>query len=636
MLAIAYYRQRMFSQPKNLVLSAFLLPLFASVAAGESISVPNLPACDKGTPRMMEPDPPANRWQVELRTEADIPAALAAMTLEEKLGQLVQTDIAAATPKDVREYHIGSIISTVPTGELGTAKAWRELLDGYQREALQTRTGIPVVFGIDAVHGHSYFDGNSVILPHNIGLGATRNPELAKRLAEITARELSATGIHWTFSPTLAVARNIRWGRAFESLSEDIELPKMFAGPLVEGYQGSDLTASDTVAATAKHFIADGATDNGIDRGDATITDAEIRAMHLPAFIEAVDSGVLSVMASFSSINGEKLHGSRKFLTDMLKNELGFDGVVVSDWEGVELSGLTLEEGLNGGIDMFMFAQSWKISLPELLRVARNGDVPMARIDDAVTRILRMKLRLGLFDNPFSSDACDSTVGSDEHRDVARQAVRESLVLLKNDGVLPLDKRNKVIVVGSHADNVAYQSGGWTKKWQGAHADLYDNPAREVGGATSIIDGIRNVIGSERVIDAGIADLRDDADVAIIVVGETPYAEGIGDRSAAELVLTEEQRDLIRDYGDAGIQVVTVLISGRPLLVSEQIEQSAAFVAAWLPGSEGQGIAEVLFGEHNFSGKLSFSWPRNAEQVPTNIGDSDYDPLYEFGFGLTY
>jgi beta-glucosidase len=247
-----------------------------------------------------------------------------------------------------------------------------------------------------------------------------------------------------------------------------------------------------------------------------------------------------------------------------------------------------------------------------------------------------MKLRLGLFESPFSSDACDSTVGSDEHRDVARQAVRESLVLLKNDDVLPLDKRNKVIVVGSHADSVAYQSGGWTKKWQGAHADLYDNPAREVGGATSIIDGIRNVIGSERVIDAGAAGLRDDADVAIIVVGETPYAEGIGDRSAAELVLTEEQRDLIRDYSDAGIQVVTVLISGRPLLVSEQIEQSAAFVAAWLPGSEGQGIAEVLFGEHNFSGKLSFSWPRNAEQVPTNIGDSYYDPLYEFGFGLTY
>ena len=626
----------MFRLPKNTCLLAPLLLFFTSVAADEPATVPALPACDEEPLSIFEPNPPASRWEITLKSEADIPAALAAMTLEEKLGQLVQTDIAAATPRDVREYHIGSIISTVPTGELGTARAWRELFDEYQREALQTRTGIPVVFGIDAVHGHSYFDGDSVILPHNIGLGATRNPELAKRLAEITARELSATGIHWTFSPTLAVARNIRWGRTFESLSEDIGLPTAFATPLVEGYQGDDPAASSTVAATAKHFIADGATDEGIDRGDATITDAEIRAMHLPAFIEAIDSGVLSVMASFSSINGEKLHGSRKFLTEMLKNELGFDGVVVSDWEGVALSELTLEEGLNAGIDMFMFAESWKTSLPELLRIARNGDVPIARVDDAVTRILRMKLRLGLFDTPFSSAACAGTVGSREHRDIARQAVRESLVLLKNNGILPLDKRGKVIVVGSHADNVAYQSGGWTKKWQGAHLDLYGHPAREIAGATSIIDGIRNVIGDENVIDAGIAGLRDDADVAIIVVGETPYAEGIGDRKASELVLTEEQRELIRSYSDAGVEVVTVLISGRPLLVNEQIRQSAAFVAAWLPGSEGQGVAEVLFGEHNFSGKLGFSWPRDVDQIPINIGDSEYDPLYEYGYGLTY
>jgi beta-glucosidase len=626
----------MYRQPRKTYLLAPLLMLVTSAAADQPEPVPALPACDEERSSIAMPEPPANRWEITLKTEADIPAALAAMTLEEKLGQLVQTDIAAATPRDVRDYHIGSIISTVPTGELGTARAWRELFDEYQREALQTRTGIPVVFGIDAVHGHSYFDGDSVILPHNIGLGATRNRELAKRLAEITARELSATGIHWTFSPTLAVARNIRWGRTFESLSEDIEVPTAFAKPLVEGYQGNDLAASSTVAATAKHFIADGATDEGIDRGDATITDAEIRAMHLPAFIEAIDSGVLSVMASFSSINAEKLHGSKKFLTDMLKNELGFDGVVVSDWEGVTLSELTLEEGLNAGIDMFMFAQSWKTSLPELLQLARDGDVPIARIDDAVTRILRMKLRLGLFERPFSSAACAATLGSREHRDIARQAVRESLVLLKNDGILPLDKRGKVIVVGSHADNVAYQSGGWTKKWQGAQLDLYNNPAREIPGAISIIDGIRNVIGDENVIDAGIASFRDDADVAIIVVGETPYAEGIGDRQASELVLTEEQRELIRSYSDAGIKVVTVLISGRPLLVNEQIGQSAAFVAAWLPGSEGQGIAEVLFGEHNFSGKLGFSWPKDTDQIPINVGDSEYDPLYEYGYGLTY
>jgi beta-glucosidase len=358
--------------------------------------------------------------------------------------------------------------------------------------------------------------------------------------------------------------------------------------------------------------------------------------MHLAAFVEAIDGGVLSIMASFSSINGEKLHGSRKFLTDMLKNELGFDGVVVSDWEGVALSGLALEDGLNAGIDMFMFVESWKTSLPELLRIARNGDVSMSRIDDAVTRILRMKLRLGLFETPFSSAACASTLGSREHRDIARQAVRESLVLLKNDGILPLDKRDKVIVVGSHANNVAYQSGGWTKKWQGAHHDLYGNAAREIAGATSIIDGIRSVIGDDNVIDAGIDGFRNDADVAIVVIGESPYAEGVGDRKASELTLAEEQRELIRSYNDAGVNVVTVLISGRPLIVNEQIGQSKAFVAAWLPGSEGQGIAEVLFGEYNFSGKLGFSWPREVDQVPINVGDPKYDPLYEYGYGLTY
>lgn len=612
--------------------------LFAGVssALAATTHVPALPACNENSAPELPTTATGSRWKAMLATEADIPAALADMTLDEKLGQLVQTDVAAATPRDVREYHIGSIISTVPKGDLGTTRAWREMLDAYQHEALQTRTGIPIVFGIDAVHGHSYFDGPSVILPHNIGLGATRNPELVKRLAEITARELSATGIRWTFSPTIAVARNIRWGRTYESLGEDVELVRSFSAAMIEGYQGADLTASSSVVATPKHFITDGATDNGVDRGDATLTDAEVRAMHLPPFLDAIDTGAASVMASFSSINGDKLHGSRAMLTDLLKTELGFDGVVVSDWEGVALSELTLEQGLNAGIDMFMFAESWKSSLPGLLRVVKNGDVPMSRIDDAVTRILRMKLRLGLFEQPFSSAACADAMGSPEHRDIARQAVRESLVLLKNDAVLPLDKQGKVVVVGSHANNVAYQSGGWTKKWQGAHKDLFDTPAREVTGATSIIDGIRGLIGDDNVIDAGTDGFRDDADVAIIVVGETPYAEGIGDRKAEELVLDKDQRKLIRRYSDAGIKVVTVLISGRPLLVNEQIEQSAAFVAAWLPGSEGQGIAEVLFGDYGFSGKLGFSWPRDAGQVPINVGDSDYDPLYEYGFGLIY
>jgi beta-glucosidase len=578
-----------------------------------------------------------NGWGVLVTTEADIPAALAAMTLREKVGQMVQTDIAVATPQDIRENGIGSIISLIPEGNLGTTQAWRTVVDSYQKEALQTRTGIPLVFAIDAVHGHSYFDGNSVILPHNIGLGATRNPQLIRQLAQLTAQELSATGVRWTFSPTIAVARNIRWGRTYESFGEDVELQKMFAVPMVAGYQGTDLAADHTVGATAKHFIADGATDDGVDRSNATLSDTEMRAMHLPGFIEAIDRGVVSVMVSFSAVNGEKVHGSKALLTDLLKTELGFEGVVITDWEGIQQSGLTLKQGLDAGIDVFMFATSWKTSMPAIIKLVEDGEVPISRIDDAVTRILKMKIKLGLFAKPLSATACASNMGSQEHRDLARQAVRESLVLLKNeDGILPLDKHTRVVVVGSHANNIPYQCGGWTKKWQGAHTDLFDHAERPVDGATSIIDGIRHTIGKENVIDGGSSGFNGDADVAIIVVGETPYAESFGDRTAEQLVLTEDHQQLIKTYHDAGVKVITVLISGRPLLVGDQIDQSAAFVAAWLPGSEGLGIAEVLFGDYGFSGKLGFSWPRDAGQIPIHVNDPDYDPRYKYGFGLSY
>jgi beta-glucosidase len=599
-------------------------------AAGQA-----LPACSG--PASPSASRPSETWGMALRTEADIPAAVAAMTIAEKAGQMVQADVSTATPDDIREYRLGSITDTVPAGDRGTTAAWRKLFDAYQRAALQTRTGIPIVVGVDAVHGHAYFDGDSVILPHNIGLGATRDPELVGQLARITARELSATGVRWAFSPTIAVARDIRWGRTYESFGEDVELQKMFAAALVDGYQGKDLAVDDSVGATAKHFIADGATDGGVDRGNATISDTELRAMHLPGFIDAINHGVVSVMASFSSVNGEKVHGSRRLLTGLLKTELGFDGVVITDWEGVRGGGLSYKQALDAGVDMFMLVQSWKSSLAEMIRLVEAGEVPMARIDDAVMRILKMKLRLGLFDKPFSSAACVDAMGSREHRDVARQAVRESLVLLKNDGdILPLNKNRKVIVVGSHANNVAYQSGGWTKKWQGAHRDLYNHAERQIEGATSIIDGIRQVIGDENVIDAGVAGFSDATETVIIVVGETPYAERDGDRAAADLVLDREQRELIAKYHDAGQQVVTVLISGRPLLVNEELKQSAAFVAAWLPGSEGAGIAEVLFGDYDFKGKLGFTWPKTADQIPIHVGDPNYDPLFEYGFGLSY
>ncbi|MEJ2604344.1 MAG: glycoside hydrolase family 3 N-terminal domain-containing protein, partial [Gammaproteobacteria bacterium] len=396
--------------PALLLLTACDRP--QSTTASDSLyaaDVLPLPPCT--APAQQDPRDPTRHWPAAPLTEADIPAAVAAMTLAEKAGQMVQADVSTATPADVRDYALGSIISTVPEGDLGTTRAWREMFDAYQRAALATRTGIPVVAGIDAVHGHAYFDGPATILPHNIGIGATRNPALAKRLARVTARELAATGIRWTFAPTIAVARDIRWGRTYEAFGEDVELQVLFAGPLIAGYQGDDLTAEETVGATAKHFIADGATEGGVDRGNAVISEEELRAMHLPGFVDAIESGAVAVMASFSSVNGEKVHGSKALLTDLLKDELGFDGVVLTDWEGVRMGGLTMQQSLAAGMDMFMLVQSWREGVPEIIRLVEEGEVPMSRIDDAVTRILRMKLRLGLFERPFSSDACADTVG---------------------------------------------------------------------------------------------------------------------------------------------------------------------------------------------------------------------------------
>ncbi|MFT5313141.1 MAG: beta-glucosidase [Paraglaciecola sp.] len=618
----------------TLALGACIAPDKLAVLSGE-LSLCEANTSPQGT--LLDPRLVNINWHSLINSEADITRALATMSLKEKVGQMVQTDIVAATPLEVKTHNIGSIINLTPDGKLGTSQAWRNLADAYQLAALQSSSAIPTVFAIDAVHGHSYFDGNAVILPHNIGLGATRNPRLVTQLARLTAKELSATGVRWTFSPTIAVAQNIRWGRTYESFGETTELQQMFAGPMVAGYQGEDLAADHTVGATAKHFVADGATDDGIDRGDASISELEMRSTHLPGFIDAIEGDVVSVMVSFSSIKGEKLHGSKALLTDLLKTELGFKGVVITDWEGIQMAGLSLKQGLDAGIDMFMFAQSWKTSLPAIIALVENGQVPLSRIDDAVTRILKMKLKLGLFKKPLSTPACADSIGSHEHRNLAKQAVRESLVLLKNDqAILPLSKTAKVIVVGSHANNIPYQCGGWTKKWQGAHLDRFNHPQRPVAGATSILDGIKNVIGEGNVIDAGIMGMSELADVAIIVVGETPYAEGFGDRTAAELVLSAENQKLIKSYHDAGKKVITLLISGRPLLVNAQIEQSSAFVAAWLPGSEGQGIAEVLFGDHDFKGTLGFSWPGDAGQIGIQQNEADYAPLYPYGFGLRY
>ena len=621
------------SNVQRLCLIGLLLASPAVLTAPEATSTiapPVLHACEVGNqPRGRAPG-----------TRADDPQTLLnAMSLEEKLGQLVQTDIHAITPDEARKYCIGSIISTVPDGSLQTAAAWRALADKYQAAALGTRLGIPITFGIDAVHGHSYFDGPSVILPHNIGLGATRNPELIQALARLTAKELLATGVRWTFSPSISVARDLRWGRVFESFGQSPELQTLFARPSITGYQGSNGPRIEYVAATAKHFLADGGTEDGIDRGNAVITDAELRARHLPGFRVAVDEGVAAIMASFSSVNGVKVHGSHKLLTNLLKEELGFRGVVVSDWEGVTLSGLTLAEGMNAGIDQFMFAESWRESLPKLSQAVREGAISQERLDDAVLRILTMKEKLGLLDRPFASSEHEPLLGSDSHRALARQAVRESLVLLKNrDSTLPLKPRTPVFVYGEHAINVAYQSGGWTKKWQGAHADLFGNPAREIAGATSILEGLIHLNGSSHTqFITSMAELTptENRETLVVVTGETPYAEMFGDRAPDELRLDPAIVDEIAHAKRLGYRITLVLISGRPLLISEVETEVDAIVAAWLPGSEGLGIAEVLFGLDNFRGRLGFDWPRSATQIEQGL-PATADWHFPYGFGLSY
>lgn len=582
--------------------------------------------------------------------DEEIAALLGQMTLEEKIAQMVQVEIGtpvdpgqqrAVTLAQVTQHGFGAGLFLGPTKRAMTAEAWQEILRSYQEAALQSRLRIPLLFGIDAVHGHGYFDGAAVIFPHNIGLGASRDPELAQRVAEVTAREVAGTGFNWTFSPTLAVSRDSRWGREYETFGETTELQRLFAIPSVLGLQGRDLTAPHAIAATAKHFIAEGeatwGTGNGskIDRGDARISEEILRERHLPGYVDAIDAGVQVMMASFSSYAGERVHGSRFLLTELLKEELGFDGFVVSDWRGVYESGLTAVQGINAGVDMHMLPdgfgdnRNWLAFIREVTQAVDRGDIVEARIDDAVTRILRVKFRLGLFEEPHADSSLATSVGSVEHREVAREAVQKSLVLLKNEGgALPLAQGARVVVVGAHGDNHGLQSGGWTKAWQGITTNY--------AGATSILEGLRDAATDpSNVLYSPDGELVE-ADVAVIVVGEQPYSEFMGDRAAAELVLPAAQKAYFDTYAEAGIPIVALLVSGRPLVLGDELERSAAFVAAWLPGSEGRGVADVLFGDAPFTGKLPVTWPASVEQIPINAGDASYQPLFEYGFGLEY
>lgn len=568
----------------------------------------------------------------------DIPSRveqlLAQMSLDEKIGQMTQAERGALQNiTDIKTYYLGSLISgggSAPS--TNSAQAWADMYDYFQNFALQTRLKIPLIYGIDAVHGHNNVYG-ATIFPHNIGLGCTRNPQLIEQAARVTAKEVSGTGIDWTFAPCIATVRDERWGRTYEGFGETAELSISMADASVRGYQGTSLSDYGNILACAKHYLGDGGTQGGDDQGNVVADEQTIRQLHLQGFISAINAGVKSIMVSYSSINGQKMHGSKYWITDVLKDELGFKGFVVSDWQGIDqLPGdykSDIQNSINAGIDMVMVPNNYKDFIQYLKELVNENRVSIERIDDAVRRILTVKFELGLFERPFTNRSFTSTVGSSANREIARKCVRESLVLLKNqNNFLPLSKSiNHILVAGKNGLDIGNQCGGWTISWQGSSGDITTG--------TTVYQGIKNAVPSSTTVSYSFnGSSTQGADVAIVVVGETPYAEGNGDRN--DLSLSSEDITTINNIKNAGIPYVIILISGRPMIITDELADCNAFVAAWLPGTEGQGIADVLFGDYNFTGKLSHSWPRNMNQIPINSGDAIYDPLFPYGFGLTY
>lgn len=590
--------------------------------------------------------------------ETRIDALLAKMTLEHKVGQLMQPELRQITPEDIQKYHVGAVLNgggAFPgDNKYARVEDWVALADAYYHASMDDSDGgiaIPIFWGTDAVHGHNNVIG-ATIFPHNIGLGAMRNPELVRQIGEVTAREIAATGIDWNFAPTLAVVRDDRWGRTYESYSEDPAIVKAYGGKMVEGLQGrantAEFMAADRVIATAKHYIADGGTLGGVDRGDADITEAELLAIHAPGYFTAIEAGVQTVMASFSSWQGRKMHGHDYLLTDILKNRMGFDGLVVGDWNGHEFvpgcTKVSCPHAINAGLDIFMAPDSdWKELYANTLAQVKSGEISEARLNDAVRRILRVKIRAGLFEKGAPSTRAfagkQQVIGAPEHRAVARQAVRESLVLLKNkDQLLPLSPKANVLVAGDGADNIGKQSGGWTISWQGTGNTNDDFP-----GGSSIYQGIAEsvaVAGGKATLSVD-GEYTEKPDVAIVVFGENPYAEMQGD--VKNLAYNNpDDLALLKKLKAEGIPVVSLFITGRPLWVNRELNASDAFAVIWHPGSEGAGVADVLFTDkagniqHDFKGKLSFSWPATPVQSPLNVGEKNYTPLFAYGYGLSY
>ncbi|WP_461012393.1 glycoside hydrolase family 3 N-terminal domain-containing protein [Streptomyces capparidis] len=577
---------------------------------------------------------------------------LSRMTLEEKVGQMTQAERGALTEQDdIADYALGSLLSgggSTPTPN--TAEAWAAMIDSFQLRTRETRLQIPLIYGVDSVHGHNNLVG-ATVMPHNIGLGASRDPQLARRTAEVTAEETRATGVPWTFAPCLCVTRDDRWGRVYEAFGEDPALVTAME-TVIQGFQGradgSELDEDTRVLATAKHYVGDGGTEYGssatgsytIDQGVTKVTRQELEAVHLDPYDDAVRRGVGSVMPSFSSVDivGDdkgpvKMHANAELLTDVLKGRMKFGGFVISDWQAIDqIPGdyaSDVRTSINAGLDMIMVPYEYRGFTGTLLDEVEAGRVPVTRVDDAVARILTQKFRLGLFEKPYADTSHLDEIGSAKHRAVARQAAAESQVLLKNDGgLLPLPRKSRLYVAGSNADDLGNQSGGWTITWQGSSGDITEG--------TTILEGIKQVAPKASVTFSEDASAPTAGhDTGVVVVGETPYAEGVGDvGNGHDLELSDADKRAV-DTVCGAMKCVVLVVSGRPQLLADQVGDIDALVASWLPGTEGAGVADTLFGQRDFTGRLPVSWPRSEQQIPVNVGDTAYDPLFPYGWGLT-
>lgn len=609
-------------KPRNKISAAFSVAWLVMMAAISSHAA--------DTPVYLDPSQPV---------EARISDLLSKMTLDEKIGQMVQADIACVTNRaDIQTYGFGSMLSggdSKPPGE-NTPQNWLATINDLQSWALKTRLKIPMIYGIDAVHGHNDVVGTT-LFPHHIGMGATRNPDLVEQADRVTALEVAGTGIRWAFAPCIAVVQNERWGRTYESYGQDTSLVSEMGAASIKGFQGDELSSNtSSVLACAKHYIGDGGTQNGQDQGNTVCDEATLRKLFLPPYKAAIKAGVGSIMTSYSSWNGKKMHAQKYLVTDVLKGELGFKGFVVSDWAAIDQISpdykKDVETSINAGLDMVMIpygpdrTNNYVEFINDLKGLVAEGKVSQARIDDAVSRVLRIKFQMGLFENPWTDPALTAQIGSPQHRQIARKCVQQSLVLLKNKShTLPLAKNLKhIVVVGQGADDLGMQCGGWTVTWQGDG---------KLTAGTTILQAIRDAVSPDTQITySRHGHSIGNADAVIVVIGEHAYAEGHGDRT--NLDLSAEDLAMVEKAKESGAHVTTILLSGRPMILGPALVDSDAFIAAWLPGTEGEGITDVLFGDAKPTGKLPREWPRNDRQFDINAMHGS--PLFKYGYGMTY